>query len=90
MPMVINKRLIGAVPESKKFITGKVAGQWVSLAANIWMTGSIAGLMQKLFHGSIKTARVVCGIDKPNASAVQSGLRWKGKPCRIPAQQGWF
>ena len=35
--MMINKRLIGAVPESKKYIAGNVALQWCSLCANIAM-----------------------------------------------------
>lgn len=36
--MMINKRLIGTVSESKKYIAGNVALQWLSLAANIGMT----------------------------------------------------
>lgn len=39
--MMINKRLIGTVEESKKFIAGNVALQWCSLAANIAMMVSI-------------------------------------------------
>ena len=35
--MMINKRLIGAVKESKKYIAGNVFFQWVSLCANIVM-----------------------------------------------------
>ena len=31
---MINKRLIGTVSESKKYIAGNVALQWCSLAAN--------------------------------------------------------
>lgn len=38
--MMINKRLIGAVPESKKYIAGNVALQWCSLFAGS-MTQSI-------------------------------------------------
>ena len=43
--MMINKRLIGAVPESRKYIAGNVVVQWISLAANIGMMGSIAHLL---------------------------------------------
>ena len=60
--MMINKRLIGAVPESKKYIAGNVAVQWTSLAANICMMGSIAALMQKLFDGSAETKNIVTTI----------------------------
>lgn len=35
--MMIDKRLIGTVSESRKFIAGNVACQWCSLAANIMM-----------------------------------------------------
>ena len=50
--MMINKRLIGTVKESKKYIAGNVVCQWVSLAANITMMGAIARLLQKLYEGS--------------------------------------
>ena len=42
--MMINKRLIGTVTESRKYIAGNVALQWVSLAANIVMMASITRL----------------------------------------------
>lgn len=35
--MMMNKRLIGTVKESKKYIAGNVFFQWVSLCANIVM-----------------------------------------------------
>ena len=47
--MMINKQLIGTVKESKKYIAGNVACQWVSLAANITMMGAIARMLQSLF-----------------------------------------
>ena len=50
--MMINKRLIGTVEESKKYIAGNVACQWVSLAANITMMGAIAHLLQRLYEGT--------------------------------------
>ena len=42
--MMINKRLIGTVSESKKYIAGNVALQWCALAANIAMIGAICRL----------------------------------------------
>lgn len=50
--MMINKRLIGTVKESKKYIAGNVICQWVSLAANIVMMGAVASLLQRLWEGS--------------------------------------
>lgn len=48
--MMINKRLIGTVEESKKYIAGNVAFQWVSLGANITMMASITSYLAKLFE----------------------------------------
>ena len=50
--MMINKRLIGTVSESKKYIAGNVALQWVSLIANIVMMASITTLLAKLWKGT--------------------------------------
>lgn len=49
--MMISKRLIGTVKESKKYIAGNVICQWISLAANITMMGAIARMLQSLFAG---------------------------------------
>ena len=50
--MMINKRLIGTVSESKKYIAGNVALQWCSLAANIVMMTAITRLLAGLFRGT--------------------------------------
>ncbi len=47
--MMINKRLISAVSESKKFIAGNVALQWCSLGANITMIGSICRCFEEMY-----------------------------------------
>lgn len=47
--MMINKRLIGTVSESKKYIAGNVAVQWCSLAANMAMMTSVTGLLASLY-----------------------------------------
>lgn len=57
--MMINKRLIGTVKESKKYIAGNVACQWVSLAANITMMGAIAHLLQGLYEGNAEGKPIV-------------------------------
>ena len=51
--MMINKRLIGTVAGSKRYIAGNVAFQWLSLAANILLMGAIARLLQALYEGSL-------------------------------------
>ena len=56
--MMINKRLIGTVPESKRYIAGNVICQWISLAANIAMMGAVAGMFQGLYEGDI-SARIL-------------------------------
>ena len=55
---MINKRLIGTVPESKRYIAGNVICQWISLAANIAMMGAVAGMFQGLYEGDI-SARIL-------------------------------
>ena len=57
--MMINKRLIGTVKESKKYIAGNVACQWVSLAANITMMGTIAHMLQGLYEGKAEGKTIV-------------------------------
>ena len=54
--MMINKRLIGTVAESKKYIAGNVVLQWCSLAANISMMFSITNLFAGLYYGSTSPA----------------------------------
>lgn len=48
--MMINKRLIGIVSESKKYIAGNVICQWISLGANIAMMVAITTFLAKLFE----------------------------------------
>ena len=46
--MMINKRLIGTVPDSKPYIAGNVALQWFSLLSNAGMIFSFAWFLQQL------------------------------------------
>lgn len=48
--MMINKRLINMVGDSKKYVAGNVVVQWCGLAANIVLMGQVAGLLQKLYE----------------------------------------
>ena len=50
--MMINKRLIETVRESKKYIVGNVVCQWISLVANIVIMCTIAWLLQEIYEGS--------------------------------------
>lgn len=50
--MMIQKRLIGMVSKSKKYVAGNVILQWCSLAANVAMMTSITSLFQDLFHNT--------------------------------------
>lgn len=49
--MMINKRLIGTVPESRKYVTGNVALQWLSLLANMAMMTAITAFLACLALG---------------------------------------
>lgn len=46
---MINKRLIGIVDESKKYVAVNVMPQWISLIANIAMMAAITSLLASLF-----------------------------------------
>lgn len=61
--MMINKRLIGTVAESKKYIAGNVILQWCSLTANIALMLSISRMLAELFRGSASVQLfIVTGI----------------------------
>lgn len=61
--MMINKRLINTVGESKKYIAGNVVLQWFSLGANIVMMFSITKLLESLFYMTVTPAMMtVCAV----------------------------
>ena len=57
--MMINKRLIGTVNESKKYIAGNVLCQWCSLIANIVMMIAITNLLGGLFRAATDTKELI-------------------------------
>lgn len=57
--MMINKRLIGTVGESKKYIAGNVISQWISLAANISMMGAVAKMLQGIYEGTVGERQIL-------------------------------
>lgn len=60
--MMINKRLIATVPDSKKYIVGNVICQWISLVANITMMASIANLLAKLYERKAETGTIIATL----------------------------
>ena len=56
--MMINKRLISNVSESKKYVAGNVAFQWVGLVSNITMMGSITKLLSDVFEKNVTSQSV--------------------------------
>ena len=60
--MMIDKRLIRTVRESKKYIAWNVIYQWISLVANITMMVSIADLLSRLFANTADRENFVCTV----------------------------
>ena len=51
--MMIDKRLIGMVPESKKYVAGNVLMQWISLVANVVLMMSITRFFASLYAKNV-------------------------------------
>ncbi len=67
--MMINKRLIDTVPQSKKYIAGNVLFQWISLVANIVIMERITRLSADLFEGTA-TAKSTASVLFMAAAAI--------------------
>lgn len=63
----MDKRLIGTVKESKKYIAGNVITQWISLIANIAMMTAITVLLSAVFTDSLSSNLILI-------TAVTAGL----------------
>ena len=50
--MMMDKRLLSTVPESRKYIAANVALQWLALAANIGMVTAVCRLLSRLWAGT--------------------------------------
>lgn len=57
--MMIKRRLISTVPESRKYVIANVVCQWISLISNIEMMGSIAYLISVLYKGTATHGDVI-------------------------------
>ena len=62
MDMMINKRLIGTVRESKKYVAGNVVLQWLSLLANIAMMTAITAFLACLALGKTSQVRLTAMV----------------------------
>lgn len=60
--MMINKRLIGTVKESKKYVALNVAIQWCSLAANVVMMAAISVLLASMAKKNVTRTRIYTTI----------------------------
>ncbi len=60
--MMINKRLISTVGESRKYIAGNVIFQWCSLIANIVMMSAITSLLASLLMGELTDKAVIISL----------------------------
>lgn len=56
--MMIDKRLIGTVPESRKYIAANVGLQWLALVANILLVGAVCRLLAALWAGTAAPAQL--------------------------------
>ena len=71
--MMIDKRLIGTVPESRKYIAANVALQWCGLVANVAMMISVASLLASLLTAPAATARLLTTAAVAAAAVL---IRW--------------
>ena len=71
--MMMDKRLLGMVPDSKKFIAGNVACQWISMLANAALVFALGWLLEQLLAGQSVGERLpwVAGI-----ALVALAVRW--------------
>ncbi|MBQ7957527.1 MAG: ABC transporter ATP-binding protein/permease [Clostridia bacterium] len=60
--MMINKRLISQVSESKKYVAGNVIFQWAGLASNITMMASITKLLSDVFENNVTKENVTTAL----------------------------
>lgn len=72
--MMINKRLIGTVPDSKPYIAGNVALQWLSLLSNAGMIFSCAWFLQQLLEGAAAPRTLALPLAEGLAAVLVRGI----------------
>lgn len=78
--LIINKRLISTVSDSKKYIAGNVAVQWLSMVSNMAMIFSIGFMLEKLAEKNFEsgvTLTIVTAVAALLVRFVCSGLQAK-------------
>ncbi len=71
--MMINKRLIGVVPASKKYIAANVVFQWLSMLSNVAMIFSFAWILQGFASHSLTAVSLAIPI---GIGLVSIAVRW--------------
>ena len=71
--MMIDKRLNGTVPESRKYIAANVTLQWCGLAANVAMMMSVASLLASQLSARASSARLLTTAAVAAAAVL---IRW--------------
>lgn len=71
--MMIDKRLIGTVPESRKYIAANVTLQWCGLVANVAMMMSVASLLASQLSARASSARLLTTAAVAAAAVL---IRW--------------
>lgn len=71
--MMIDKRLIGTVPESRKYIAANVVLQWCGLVANVAMMMSVASLLASQLSARASSARLLTTAAVAAAAVL---IRW--------------
>ena len=79
--MMIDKRLIGTVPESRKYIAANVTLQWCGLVANVAMMISVASLLASLLTAPAATARLLTTAAVAAAAVLIRCLCTTGAAC---------
>lgn len=79
--MMINRRLVGLVPESRRFIALNVGFQWVSLVANICLVTVICRLLGLVFahevtHESLLVTAAIALVAVAVRALCASGATW--------------
>lgn len=68
--MMINKRLISEMGDSKKYIYMNVAVQWISMIFNMLMIFTIANLLEKLYQKSYTDMGIILTVIAVSAAVI--------------------
>lgn len=73
--MMIDKRLVGFVPESKKYIAANVALQWISMISNVCIMGCVASVIGKLYGMGAEGASTVDVVQSIDGTSGVQGMQ---------------